>query len=111
MPYFQVSQSYFGHPGTLVDQDKDNAGAAWQIWAKPQASGAKAVLLINMGSSAADLGLVLSNFVKTTAGSVRVRDLWARKDLGLRKGALRFPGVGVHDSVFLLLTPEQGRAL
>ena len=42
----QVSQSWYGHPGTLVAEDKDNAGLGWMIWAKPQANSSVAVLLI-----------------------------------------------------------------
>jgi alpha-galactosidase len=59
-----VSQSWFGHPGTLVDQDKDNAGQAWQIWAKPQSGGSMAVLLVNTAAgTTADLELRLSDYV------------------------------------------------
>jgi alpha-galactosidase len=103
-----VSQSYFGHPGTLADQDKDRQGADWQVWVKPQADGAVAVLLIaraldfSPGAGPIDLSLALSNYV---GGPVHVRDLWGRKDLGRHEGTLRFPAVAAHDSVFLLLKP------
>jgi alpha-galactosidase len=94
-----VNQQYFGHPGTLVDQDKDSAGGSWQVWAKPQAGGATAVLLLNTRSSPQDLTLALGNHVNTA-------DLWARKALGVRRGTLSFPAVASHDSLFLLLTPS-----
>ena len=44
-----VSQSWFGHPGTLSDQDKDTAGQRWQVWAKPQGVNRTAVLIVNTG--------------------------------------------------------------
>merc|ERR1712185_166209 len=104
-----VSQSWFGHPGTLADQDKDNAGQQWQIWAKAQGGGAVAVLLISraLGSALAshlDLSLRLSDYV---SGSVQVRDIWNRKDLGRHSGVMTFPNVQAHDSMFLLLTPSE----
>jgi hypothetical protein len=103
-----VSQSYFGHPGTLSDEDKDNSGEAWQIWSKPQAAGAVAVLLVSRALTTGrnvppiDLSLTLSNYV---AGVATVRDLWNHKDLGQHTGTLHFPAVVSHDSVFLLLSP------
>ena len=100
-----VNQGFFGHPGTLLDQDKDSAGGAWQVWAKPQGDGAMAVLLVNTGGAAADLSLALSNYASTAGAGATVRDLWAQKTVGPRKGTMRFPAVASHDSVFLLLTP------
>ena len=109
-----------GHPGTLVDEDKDNAGAGYQVWSKPQAGGAVAVLLVARALSSRESGnmelsLRLSNFVGAAAagsagdaaGNVTVRDIWQQKDLGQhsRGTVLRFPSVAPHDSIFLLLTP------
>ena len=112
--------SRVGHPGTLADEDKDNAGKAYQIWAKPQAQGAVAVLLVSralspLPAAPIDLSLRLSNFVGVDAGGlagdqsgeVTVRDIWQQKDLGKHSSSsvLRFPTVAAHDSIFLLLTP------
>lgn len=98
-----------GHPGSLADEDKDNAGKAYQVWAKPQAGGAMAVLLVaraldQLSARPIDLSLRLSNFVP--AGKVAVRDIWRQKELGQHSGTLVFPAVAPHDSVFLLLTPS-----
>ena len=104
-----VNQGFFGRPGTLVDQDKDNAGEAWQVWSKPQANGAAAVLLVNMASTPATLTATPSNFVTAPSGKgVAVRDIWGHKDLGPASVGRRmsFPNVPSHDSVFLLITPE-----
>ena len=106
-----VNQQWAGHPGTLVDQDKDSAGGAWQVWAKPQPQSAVAVLLLNTHTAVQDLSLRLSNYVNTATpagggGGVLVRDVWNRKGLGLvTNGTLSFPQVAPHDSVFLTLTP------
>jgi len=101
-----VSQSFYGHPGTLVE-DEDKAGQAWQVWAKPQANGAVAVLLISRADSKLpqkplDLSIRLADHI---AGPAHVRDVWNRKDLGTRTGVMSFPQVEAHDSVFLVLTP------
>jgi hypothetical protein len=111
---------WVGHPGTLADEDKDNAGKAFQVWAKPQAQGAVAVLLVSralspLPAAPIDLSLRLSNFVDADAvgvagdesAEVTVRDIWQQKDLGQHSSSsvLRFPSVAAHDSVFLLLTP------
>ena len=108
-----VSQSWFGHPGTLADQDKDHQGADWQAWSKPQAGGGVAVLLVaraldfSSHPQPIDLSLTLSNYV---GGPVTVRDIWGRQDMGQHEGTLHFPAVAAHDSVFLLLTPVAGGA-
>jgi len=113
-----ISQSYYGHPGTLTAEDKDTAGQMWQVWSKPQAYGAVAVLLIsqpgvtrgmrhmNMNSTGAlDLSLTVSDFVAVP--TVAVRDLWNHKDLGIYSSTdtISFPAVEMHDSIFLLLQP------
>jgi len=102
-----VSQSWYGHPGTLTAQDKDNAGQEWQIWTKPQAGDAIAVLIISralgpVSAGPLDLSLPLGDYLR---GPVVVRDLWQRADMGTHVGTLRFPAVAAHDSVFLLLRP------
>ena len=99
-----VNRGWYGHPGTLADQDKDNAGASWQIWSKPMSAdgGSVAVLLISTSSATeGTLSLQLSNYI---AGTALVRDIWHHKDLGAHAGTLRFPVTAMHDSVFLLLT-------
>jgi alpha-galactosidase len=113
-----VSQSWFGHPGSLAAQDTDNAGKAWQAWSKPQEKGAVAVLLISraldMGTvgslPAIDLSLRMSDYVDTSGGAPTVRDVWNRGDIDATTvavdGVLHFPAVPAHDSVFLVLTPN-----
>ena len=88
--------------GTLADEDKDNAGAEWQVWSKPMPQDSVAVLLINAADGVADLSLILSNHV---GGQVAVRSIWDGKDLGVHSGVMYFPSMAAHDSVFLLLTP------
>jgi hypothetical protein len=60
-----VSQSFYGHPGTLVDEDKDNAGSAWQVWAKPQAANATAILVLNTASTTRSFAISLTACVGT----------------------------------------------
>ena len=110
-----VSQSWYGHPGSLADQDVDHAGEAWQVWSKPQANNGVAVLLIsralNMGKDLPpiDLSLRLSSYVDVTKGMPHVRDVWNRLDVNtseaVDKDVLHFEGVKAHDSIFLVITP------
>jgi alpha-galactosidase len=102
-----VNQQWAGAPGTLADEDKDSAGARWQVWAKPQPDGAVAVLLVNMGDDVFTLSVVPSEFVLGSDGTVAVRDVWNGKDLGRKASAtpLVFDSVAAHDSIFLVFTP------
>jgi alpha-galactosidase len=98
------------HPEVIaIDQDSLGAqgrrvavAGTSEIWMKPLADGRRAVGLFNRADAAAeievrwrDLGL---------AGDPRVRDVWARADLGTREGryAVEVPGHGV---ALLVVTP------
>ena len=113
-----VSQSWHGHSGSLAAEDTDQAGKKWQVYSKPQANGAVAVLMISraldMGKDLPpiDLSLQLSSYVDISGGDPHVRDIWNRRDIQIEPGTgedddlvLRFPNVPAHDSVFLLITP------
>lgn len=98
-----VSQSWHGHPGTLADMDKDKAGGRWQVWAKRQAPGSMAVLVINMLAGEQTFSIDLRQF-----GGVprEIRDIWcpgARVDAP-PGGRMVIEDLGAHDSRFLLLS-------
>jgi alpha-galactosidase len=111
-----ISQSWHGHPGTLSSQDPDDAGKAWQVWSKPQADGAVAVLLVARALDmspvvAIDLSLRLSDYIDVSFGIPQVRDVWNRRNINISTSSqshdiLYFPQVLPHDSIFLLLTPS-----
>lgn len=92
-----------------IDQDPTEQGrrvqkdGAREVWAKRLKGGRVAVLLLNRDAKVpatitvkpADLGL---------GASCGVRDVWAKKDLGVTKGALKRE-VAPHAGAFLLLDP------
>ena len=83
---------------------------AQQVWGKPQPGGAWALLFLNAAQNASmRMSVSLSADLGLPPSSVRVRDLWSRKDVGsLGSGVDSFSpeaAVPPHDSAFFLLTP------
>ncbi|MGD0840787.1 MAG: glycoside hydrolase family 27 protein [Candidatus Acidiferrales bacterium] len=88
----------------VIAVDQDPAGKqgdrVWaegpmEIWSKPMADGSQAVALFNRHSDSMSFS---ADFTKLGfAGKVKVRDLWAGKDLGTLNGPYRasVPGHGV----------------
>ena len=78
-----------------------------EVWAKPMADGERvAVLLVNLSDDdAAPLGLMFANVPGIPAdATVAVRDLWARKDLGVFTATYETEEkVPPHGSVMLML--------
>ena len=78
----------------VIALDQDPAGKqgyrVWQegpyeVWVKPLADGSKAVGLFNRGNSPMK---ITANFPDVgLSGTVKVRDLWAHKDLGTASGS------------------------
>ena len=82
---------------------------SWQIWAKPLSGGAVAALVLNRDEDHLSAKI---NFAKVgidvgaAKGGVRVRDLHAKKDIGVvKESEWTAPTIGRHDSVMLKLTP------
>lgn len=96
----------------------------FSLWAKPQPGGAQAVFLLsNQDPSQSVPSVVNISFAKifeASGGSgassmslpnvthVHVRDIWARRDLGLFDAQSSFATepIGGHDSHFFLFTPQ-----
>lgn len=78
-----------------------------EIWAGPLADGSKAVLLFNRADSGRepitvrwiDIGL-------NTDQHALVRDLWARKDLGIFTTEYTSPNINFHSVMMLKITPK-----
>eukprot|EP01065_Artemidia_motanka_P020780 TRINITY_DN24825_c0_g1_i1.p1 TRINITY_DN24825_c0_g1~~TRINITY_DN24825_c0_g1_i1.p1 ORF type:complete len:434 (+),score=66.52 TRINITY_DN24825_c0_g1_i1:69-1370(+) len=68
-------------PGSSVDVD---GVTATNVWARELADGSRAVIFINNGDSEADVECDRACFssMGLAGKNVRVRDLWARKDVG-----------------------------
>merc|ERR1740127_194753 len=64
--------------GTVVDQSQEQA----EVWSKRLQDGSYGVLLLNLGSSRANVTATWSTLGKDVDDSALVRDLWNHKDLG-----------------------------
>jgi len=115
-----VSQSFHGHPGRLIKNSSRYVVkhcAIWasalgghnctlptyQVWAKPMAGGAQAVLAVNIGDEPQAVSLNLTHL--GFQGEVMVRDLWARRDNGTTSGELHTGLLASHACSFVLLSP------
>lgn len=88
-----------------------NGTADLQVWAAPAAAaygpGAMVVALFNVGDASANVTADFAQLaallgLPVTAGSIRVRDLWLRTDLGPHAGAFT-AHIPSHDARYVLL--------
>lgn len=79
-----------------------------EIWAGPLSDGSKAVLLVNR-NSARDRTITIrwSQLGWRDNQTARVRDLWARKDLGTFSDRYTSPSIGLHASQMLKIASIQ----
>jgi hypothetical protein len=68
--------------GRLCANGTDSAGGVWQVWAKPIASGATAVLLLNRNASASLNATVDFRACNVSKLATAVTDLWSGEMLG-----------------------------
>ena len=78
-----VDQDKLGVQGHRVWKNGDR-----EIWLKTLADGGVAVLLFNRGQQAATISATAEQIGWPAKERVRVRDLWAHRDVRLRRGAL-----------------------
>jgi alpha-galactosidase len=108
-----VNQAWDGFSGSvfMAAQEqvffKGSAGAvpAWQFWNKPVGGGKVAVLLMNHAATTATLSLPLAQVPNIAGSSWMVRDVWARKDIGVQSGTYNVT-LNSHDAAFIMLTPQ-----
>ena len=81
-----VDQDATGHQATRVRSDGSS-----EVWVRPLAGAdTRAVLLFNRGPEAGEIAVGWGE-AGLAAGGARVRDLWARRDLGVFDGGFRAP--------------------
>lgn len=100
----QVNQAWDGAPGAQVAHSLGSNGRL-EVWAKPVGRGRVAAFVINTEDTGADNATVdLELALLNLTGTVRVRDVWAKADLGEATGTLRV-SVEHHGSAFFVFVP------
>lgn len=80
--------------------------AAQYLYKPIRPAGAEtAVLLMNHDSAPADLKLDFADVPGVECTTCAVRDVWARKNLGVFAGSYTARGLRGHDAAFLVITP------
>jgi alpha-galactosidase len=94
-----VDQDPLGMQGRRVRKNGDS-----EVWAKQMKDGSRAVVLLNRGSSDAEISVAWEDLGYPAHLSAAVRDLWAKKDLGKSTGTFSAK-VPSHAVVMLRVTP------
>ena len=76
-----------------------------EVWMKPLASGARAVILFNRGTEPGAITVNWEDIGLFPGGQAMVRDLWKKADVGVRMGQYRST-VGAHDVAMITVTPQ-----
>ncbi|MDB5719697.1 MAG: glycoside hydrolase family 27 protein [Alphaproteobacteria bacterium] len=97
----------------VIAVDQDPLGVqgrrAWkegdrEVWMKPLAGGARAVLLLNRGSAAAEIAVAWEQLGYPAGLKAKPRDLWAHKDLPRGSGSVSAT-VEAHGAMMLRIDP------
>jgi alpha-galactosidase len=94
-----VNQDPLGRQGRRVWKNGD-----LEVWSKPLAGGARAVILFNRGGSEQQITANWTNLYYPESLSASVRDLWQKKDLGKFAGRVS-AAVPSHAVVMLTVRP------
>lgn len=94
-----VDQDALGVQGRRVWKDGDR-----EVWAKPLAGGGRALVLFNRGEAPAEIRADWAMLEVPASVTFAVRDLWAHRDLGKRRGSIAAT-VAPHGVVMLALKP------
>lgn len=105
-----VSQSWAGHPGSLVRTllpRNGSAVAGVQLWSKPLGGGRTAALFINGGETNASTSVTMRELNVSDANGVVVMDVWSGADAGpVAGGEWETGNVGPLDGRFVVFTSQ-----
>jgi alpha-galactosidase len=94
-----VDQDPLGRQGRRVSKDGDR-----EVWAKPLAGGARAVILFNRGTTEQEITANWGDLDYPNDLSATVRDLWEKRDLGKVSGKFS-ARVASHGVVMVTIRP------
>jgi alpha-galactosidase len=93
-----INQAWAGHPGQLVRTHSAwNGATQLQLWTKPLGGGKIAAFVINNDGKEHAMVIDLVKDLEVT-GSVNVRCVWRKKDLGKFSDKFQTDSIGSHDS-------------
>lgn len=106
-----INQDWAGHSGSPFKQAEsshvtfdDAKVPSWQYFYKPLSGGKVAVLMMNHDSKSQDFTLNFSDVPQLKCSKCKVRDVFARKDIGEFETTFTAQDVASHDSVFLVIS-------
>jgi alpha-galactosidase len=94
-----IDQDALGREGHRVKR-----AAGLEVWAKQLADGGRAVALLNRTGAEANITVAWTDIGYTDHMTAKVRDLWAKKDLGEKRGSFSAP-VASHGVVMVRVEP------
>jgi alpha-galactosidase len=94
-----IDQDSAGIEGRRVRKDGD-----FEIWEKQLHDGGRAVALLNRSAAGKDMSVAWTDIGYPDSLSAAVRDLWAKKDLGQKKGSFS-ASVPSHAIVLVTIKP------
>lgn len=94
-----IDQDPLGRQGRRI-----RVAGATEVWARPLAGGAHAVLLLNRGQARANVRVLWEEVPGLAARRVLVRDVWERADVGVRDG-WSDRTLAPHSAALLRITP------
>jgi alpha-galactosidase len=94
-----VDQDKLGRQGRRIARDGNG-----EVWVRTLADGKRAALLFNRGEAPVKLTVNWAQLDYPADQSLKLRDLWAHRELGAMKGSYSAT-VAPHDVVMVTLTP------
>ncbi len=78
-----------------------------EVWAGPLSDHSQAVVLLNRGNSGSEsITVKWTDIGFPNDQTAVVRDLWARKDLGIFTGSFTSPNINYHSVIMLRITSK-----
>ncbi|CAF3158558.1 unnamed protein product [Rotaria sp. Silwood2] len=81
-----------------------------EVWAGPLSDHSQVVVLLNRGNSGSEtITVKWTDIGFSNDQAAIVRDLWARKDLGIFTGSFTSPNINYHSVIMLKITPTRNK--
>jgi len=102
--YIESNTGVEGKFGEVVGRVQTPSHMSYYKPMEPNGAAKTAILLLNSDSATQTLSFNFADVPEVTCKTCKVRDVWAKKDLGTFTGKFSVP-VDTHDAAFLTITP------